>query len=74
MDSNLKFNAHCINSAGQLILSSAQGDAAAGIHQIIWDGKNDAQQAVAGGVYIYKLVIQSNEKSYSQFRKMLLLK
>jgi flagellar hook assembly protein FlgD len=42
----------------------------AGYHAIKWNGKNDNNQSVSGGVYIYKL--QSRQKM--QMRKMILLK
>jgi flagellar hook assembly protein FlgD len=36
----------------------------------VWDGKDDSGQAVASGVYFYKLVANN----FSQTKKMVLLK
>jgi flagellar hook assembly protein FlgD len=46
------------------------GQKSAGVFAFKWDGKNDHNQSVSGGVYIYKL--QSGQDM--QMHKMILLK
>ncbi len=43
------------NSTGQFVRQLASGVFAGGSHSIVWDGKNDRGQQVAGGSYFYKL-------------------
>lgn len=64
-------NISIYNVAGQLVRTLVNDSRAPGvIHQIVWDGRNDAGQHAASGVYFYKLVT----KEYTQTRKMVLLK
>jgi pullulanase/glycogen debranching enzyme len=58
------------NMLGQKVKTFNMQSTPAGYHAIKWDGKNDHNQSVSGGVYIYKL--QSRQKM--QMRKMILLK
>ncbi len=59
------------NAAGQLVKTLVdEVQAPDAIEPVTWDGSNDAGQAVASGVYFYKLVT----KNLSQTRKMVLLK
>ena len=58
------------NALGQQVRMLEQGYRPAGLHQLSWDGRDDRGQAVAGGVYLYRL--QSG--AFSQTRRMLLLK
>jgi hypothetical protein len=56
--------------AGARVRTLADESFAAGAHQKVWDGRNDAGAPVASGVYFYQLV--ANE--FTQTRKMVLLK
>jgi hypothetical protein len=59
------------NVRGQLVKTLVNDRFAPGVtHQVTWDGRNDAGQAVSSGVYFYKLVT----KSFTQTKKMVLLK
>lgn len=58
------------NITGQIIRTLANRPYAAGQHEISWDGKNAAGQAVSSGTYIIKLV----SGSFTQIRKMVLLR
>ncbi len=58
------------NVSGARVRTLANEDFAAGMHTAVWDGRNDAGQPVASGVYFYKLVA----RDFTQTRKMVLLK
>ena len=63
-------NLKVYNVAGQLVRTLANEEFAAGGHTKVWDGRNDAGQAVSSGVYFYKLVANN----FTQTKKMVLLK
>ncbi|HCV42370.1 MAG TPA: hypothetical protein DGH68_02715, partial [Bacteroidetes bacterium] len=42
----------------------------AGVHKVVWDGKDEAGGQVASGVYLYKLIANENIET----RKLILLK
>ncbi len=57
--------------SGQLVRTLLEGDRSAGeVHRVTWDGRNDAGQSVASGVYFYRLVASD----FTQTKKMVLLK
>jgi hypothetical protein len=59
------------NVSGQLVKTLVNDRFEPGVtHQVSWDGRNDAGQAVSSGVYFYKLVT----KNFTQTKKMVLLK
>jgi hypothetical protein len=59
------------NVRGQLVKTLVNDNYAPGLtHQVSWDGRNNAGQSVASGVYFYKLVT----KNFTQTKKMVLLK
>jgi len=58
------------NIRGQHIETLIKSYQDCGIYNVEWDGKDDRQQSVPSGVYLYKLVIGSQSKS----RKMMLVK
>ncbi len=58
------------NLLGQKIRTLVNAWQPAGQHQAVWDGRDDAGQPVASGVYLYRL----RSDSETQTRKMLLLK
>jgi hypothetical protein len=58
------------NVAGQLVRTLANEELAVGAHTKVWDGRDDAGQSVASGVYFYKIVANN----FSQTKKMVLLK
>ncbi|NIR48733.1 hypothetical protein GWO43_09875 [candidate division KSB1 bacterium] len=52
-------------------------DKSAGYHTVLWDGRDNSGNLVASGVFFYSLIAQprqSDEKTYFQSRKMMLLK
>lgn len=62
------------NIEGQLIKSLVNGYRSMGTHNVVWDGTNDDGSLVSSGVYIYKLIVNSNIRNYELTRKMLFLK
>jgi len=58
------------NLLGMKVRTLYNGQKSAGVFSFKWDGKNDHNQSVSGGVYIYKL--QSGQQM--QMHKMILLK
>ena len=59
------------NAAGQLVRSLVDEVRGPGAEQsVAWDGRNDHSQAVASGVYFYRLT----SEQFTQTRKMVLLK
>ena len=42
----------------------------AGLHEVVWTGRNDDGQSVASGLYFYRI----DAGPYSQVRKMTLMK
>ena len=56
--------------SGQKVATLVHGTRAAGYHQVLWDGRDEAGAAVASGVYLYHLQVGDQLKT----RKMLLLR
>ncbi len=59
-----------VNVTGQLVKTLKDATVPAGTHEVVWDGTDRSGNAVASGMYLYRL--QTGE--YSQVRKMMLLK
>lgn len=59
------------NLLGQEIVSLVDGAVAAGHYRVVWDGTNGRGQAVASGVYVYRLTAG---EGYIAMRKMVLLR
>lgn len=59
-----------INLLGQKVRTLVAERKVAGLHQATWDGKDDLERAVSGGIYFYRLKIQDQIIS----RKMILLR
>ncbi len=58
------------NLLGQKVRTLVAEPLNAGVHQAIWNGQNDAGEAVASGLYFYRL----DAADYSAVKKMILLK
>ncbi len=58
------------NVKGQLVKNLVNGPVEAGTHSLVWDGTNSSEQAVASGVYYYKLKTENQTHT----RKMILMK
>jgi hypothetical protein len=71
LSENGDVNLSIYNIKGQKVKTIVNEKLEQGLHQIIWDGKNDKNQYVASGVYFYKLEV--NNKNIA-IKKCLLLK
>ncbi len=62
--------------SGQVVRELVNGAFAQGRHQVIWNGRDDAGAAVAGGIYFYRLTVQgaNGEAKFTQTRKMTFVK
>jgi hypothetical protein len=74
IDYNLPRQGHVtievFNTLGQRVQILVDGEQSAGSHSVIWNGANESGQAVATGVYFYRLKTDNRVKT----RKMLLLR
>ncbi len=62
--------------SGRLIRRLVNGTYPAGVHQVVWDARDESGAPVASGVYLYRLNVRGlvSGKTFRQTRKMLLLK
>jgi hypothetical protein len=58
------------NMTGQAVRTLVDGDYTAGIHQIVWDAKDDAGQTAPSGIYYFRMATDG----FSETKKLLLLK
>ena len=58
------------NLKGQLVKKLIDSEMAAGPHSVVWNGKDGNDQAVASGVYFYRISSPNN----TQTKRMLLMK
>lgn len=72
---NLPYDTHVnisiYNITGQLVKTVLNENKGAGNHSLIWNGKNEKNESVGSGVYIY---ILTTEKRLLESKKMVLLK
>ncbi|RMI06693.1 MAG: T9SS C-terminal target domain-containing protein [Calditrichaeota bacterium] len=62
---------HVFDVSGRQVRKLADGQYAAGSHQVVWDGRDDNGVQVASGVYFYRL---STGSGFVATRKMVLLR
>ena len=58
------------NTKGQLVRTLAQAPQKAGLHQLVWNGRDDAGKTVSSGLYFYRM----DAPGYTKTRKMMMLK
>jgi hypothetical protein len=63
------YSVRVFNITGQLV-KSYSGHLEAGVHTIVWDGRNEQGSSVASGVYFYK----AEASGFAETRKMMMLK
>ncbi|MFA5465787.1 MAG: FlgD immunoglobulin-like domain containing protein, partial [Candidatus Cloacimonadales bacterium] len=62
------------NVKGQKIKQLHNQNLEYGYHKVVWDGKDNSDKKVSSGIYFYILNVRSNEDSYKEIRKMLMVK
>jgi hypothetical protein len=55
---------------GKLVRTLFEGDLRSGNYQFTWDGRNDSDQSLPSGIYVYRLAVDD----WSSVRKMILVK
>jgi flagellar hook assembly protein FlgD len=58
------------NVLGRLVSIPFDGIAQSGVNEVVWDGTNSTGEAVASGIYFYRL----KTESFTETKKMTLLK
>ena len=58
------------NVSGQLVRRLVDAHEMAGVHQVTWDGTDDAGETVSSGVYFYRLQAEGRR----QIRRLVLLR
>jgi len=58
------------NILGQEVRTLVRGEQGSGIHQVIWDGRDDQGKELASGIYLYRLQVDR----FTQTRKLVFLK
>jgi flagellar hook assembly protein FlgD len=58
------------NIKGQLVKELGPGVQSAGLHKTVWNGKNNREELVASGMYIYEVTYQNRTLA----KKMILIK
>ncbi|MDI6740716.1 MAG: FlgD immunoglobulin-like domain containing protein, partial [Candidatus Edwardsbacteria bacterium] len=58
------------NLAGQLVRTLVDGRQPSGAHSVHWNGRNDAGQSAANGVYVYRLAVNG----FTGIRKIVIIK
>ena len=60
---------------GRSVRSLFKGANSAGYHSVGWDGRDEAGQLVASGIYFYQLEVKSRgQQSFREVKKMILMK
>ncbi len=67
---NSQVNVKIYNAKGQLIKDLVNEDLAKGLHNVVWNGNDNAGKKVSSGIYFYKITMSNYQKT----NKMLLLK
>jgi spore coat protein A, manganese oxidase len=70
LPANEKVELKIFNNIGQEVRTLANARFDAGVHHVVWDGKSNGGQAVASGMYIYKI----KAGNFAMTRKMSLLR
>ncbi|HPR17940.1 MAG TPA: FlgD immunoglobulin-like domain containing protein, partial [Candidatus Cloacimonadota bacterium] len=65
----------CIyNIKGQLVSRLLNDKLSAGVHSIIWNGRDAGGKAVSSGIYFARMNVHNNELDYNNVKKIILLK
>ena len=65
-----------MNGAESLVRTLVDGTVEAGMHEVVWDGRDSAGRNLASGVYVYRLTYAGRTPSDqgSVVRKMVLVR
>jgi len=69
---DLRLNIYNLN--GEIVRTLINQHHSAGTFEITWDGQNDHNVRLASGIYIYRLEIDTGQKTISQQHQMIMLK
>ncbi len=62
------------NILGQEVMTLVNKQQSAGYYSLNWNGKNDKGSQVTSGIYIYRIVAKSADKTFVKSKKMMLIK
>jgi hypothetical protein len=62
------------NTLGQKVKMLVNGSQPGGSYHIQWNGRDDAGEVLASGIYFLRIEARSNDDAFRQSRKMLLIK
>jgi hypothetical protein len=62
------------NILGQRVATLINEEKSSGYYKLMWNGRNDYNQQIASGVYIYRIVAKSKKDTFMQSKKLILLK
>ncbi len=65
-----KVNLEIFNVRGQKVKTLVNNSMDAGLHQIVWEGLDDAGKQISSGIYFYKM----KAGEYTATRKMIMMK
>ncbi|MBX2991360.1 MAG: hypothetical protein KF749_09330 [Bacteroidetes bacterium] len=68
---------HVYDLLGRHVAELLSGEQTPGRHSVVWDGTDDEGQQVSGGVYFYRLSVQTPSRqagAYTETKKLTLLK
>jgi Peptidase family C25/Propeptide_C25/FlgD Ig-like domain len=65
-----KVNLEIFNVRGQKVITLVTNSMDAGLHQIVWEGLDDAGKQISSGIYFYKM----KAGEYNATRKMIMMK
>ena len=71
-DSNVSIKIY--NIKGSVVRTLVNGQLNAAYHEVVWDGRDNADRTVSSGLYFYKMVSEDNSGKYTSTKKMILLK
>ena len=70
LPTNSEVRLSIFNTTGQLVRTLVDNTQSAGMHTVVWDGRDEMGQAVSSGVYLYRL--QDGDRLLN--RKLMLIK
>jgi flagellar hook assembly protein FlgD len=71
-----KVSLHVYSTTGQLVRTLVDREMETGRHQAQWNGRNEAGQVVAAGIYLYRITVlgRNGEAVFTETRRLTFLK